>query len=328
MSLYLQRSIYFIVFVTSLICFNCAIAAPSWNQWLTDFKQEAVSDGIQPNFFDTIFADVKPNRRVVNLDRSQPERRITYSKYKKTRADRYRVNLGKKKYKKHQALLEQIGQKYGVDPAIIVSLWGIESSYGHYMGKHSVIKALATLAFDKRRSEFFRKELLLALHILQDGHIDHHKFVGEWAGGTGQPQFLPSSWKRFAVDHNQDGKKDIWTQHGDVFASIANYLTENGWQRNQPWAIEVTAPDSFDYHLNTGYSVKKKVSEWMEMGIKPSKGFNFPNQDLEAYVLKPYGGPYIMAFHNFRVIMRYNRSTFYAGTVSYMADEIKKSVKR
>lgn len=326
MSLYQQRSLYFISFIIALFAFNCSIAAPSWTQWLSEFKQEAMSDGIDDGFFDSVFADVRPNKRVVNLDRSQPERRLTYSKYKKTRADRFRVNLGKKKYKKYRNLLEEVGVKYGVDPAIIVSLWGIESSYGHYMGKHSVIKALATLAYDKRRGKFFRKELLLALHILQDGHIDKKKFVGEWAGGTGQPQFLPSSWKQFAVDHNNDGKKDIWTDKADVFASIANYLVQNGWQRNQPWAIEVSAPDSFDYHLNTGYSVKKKVSEWMAMGIKPAKGFKMPKQDLEAYVLKPYGGPYIMAFHNFRVIMRYNRSTFYAGTVSYMADEIKKAI--
>lgn len=328
MTEYQQRLLCFICFMAGLLLFNCAIAKPNWGSWLTEFKQDAISDGIDPQFFDSVFSDVKPNKRVVNLDRSQPEHRLTYAKYRKTRADNFRINLGKKKYKKYQRLLEEVGTKYGVDPAIIVSLWGIESSYGHFMGNHSVIKALATLAFDKRRGEFFRKELLLALHIIQDGHVDPRKFVGEWAGGTGQPQFLPSSWKKFAVDHNQDGKKDIWTDQADVFASIANYLVGNGWHQGEPWAIEATAPAEFDYHLNTGYTIKKRISEWKAMGIRPAKGFNFPAQDLQAYMIKPYGGPYIMAFHNFRVIMRYNRSTYYAGAVSYMADQIKKSFAR
>lgn len=327
MTEYQQRLLYFFGGLIGLFLFNCAIASQGWNSWLAEFKQDAVADGINPRFFDAVFTDITPNKRVVNLDRSQPERRLTFTKYRKTRADNYRVKLGKSKFQQNRRLLEEIGDKYGVDPAIIVSLWGIESSYGHYMGNHSVIKALATLAFDKRRPEFFRKELLLALHILQDGHVDMKRFVGEWAGGTGQPQFLPSSWKKFAVDHNQDGKKDIWSTKGDVFASIANYLVQNGWHEGEPWAIEVTAPSDFDYHLNTGYSIKNNVSEWAKMGIRPASGFHFPNQDLQAYILKPYGGPYLMAFHNFRVIMKYNRSTFYAGTVSYMADEIKKSSK-
>ncbi len=295
---------------------------PSWNEWVAELREEAISEGISPRLFDRVFSNIhRPDRKTVRLDRSQPERRLTYLKYRKTRGDPYRIKLGKHNYKRNQALLREVGDAYGVDPCFIVSLWGMESSYGNYMGTFPVIKSLATLAYDPRRSDFFRRELLLALQILQEGHVQNKNYVGEWAGGSGQPQFLPSSFQKYAVDYNGDGKKDIWKNKADVFASIANYLAENGWQPGIPWGMEVSLPRGFDHSL---IEAKHKMSaaQWAQMGVIGQHGERIPHTNWQASIVEPYGGPPLLVFKNFHVIKRYNNSTFYAGTVSYMADSI------
>ena len=294
---------------------------PSWPVWLAQFKKEAVADGINPQFFDHIFADVFPNKQVIHFDKRQPEKRLTFLQYRTSRADNFRIQLGRKEYGKHKELLEQVGKQFGVDPCIIASIWGMETSYGRYMGDFPVIKALATLAYDQRRSQFFRKELLIALHILQEGHISEDQFKGEWAGASGLPQFLPSSWKRYAVDFDQDGHKNIWTSLPDAFASIANYLTQNGWHANQPWALEVTLPSNFDKNLIATNAIKT-VAQWQALGVRTKSGAALPSQELSASVIEPYGGPDFLKFNNFSVLLRYNNSNFYAGTIGYMADQI------
>ncbi len=293
----------------------------SWSAWVKELRQEAIDDGISASLFDDLFHNLSPDKKTVNLDRRQPETRLTFNKYRKTRGDAYRINLGKKKYKKYQTLLDEVGGAYGVDPCFITALWGIESSYGHFMGSFPVIKSLATLAYDDRRSAFFRKELLLALHILDGGHVSLSKFKGEWAGGSGMPQFLPSSWHKFAVDYDNDGRKDIWSSHADAFASIANYLVGNGWQTNEPWGVEVNVPYGIDSSL-IGYDNEMPLQEWIARGVRPARGFEFPNRNLSASLIQPYGGPSFLVFNNFKVLLRYNNSIFYAGTVAHIADKI------
>jgi peptidoglycan lytic transglycosylase B len=255
--------------------------------------------------FDAAMVGVKPSRRVISFDRKQPERRLSFLKYRRSRADAYRIKLGKREYRKHHALLKEVGSQYRVDPCILVSVWGLESSYGRYKGKFPVIKSLATLAYDDRRSAFFRKELLHALHIVQGGHIELRDFKGERAGGSGHPQFLPSSWKHYAVDHDKDGRKDIWGNIGDTFASIANYYAENGWQYQQPWAAKVQLPSHFEKQ-NLGYKTHKTIAQWKQLGVKIDSLRPIPGDDAKAWVVQPYGGPTIMAFENFRVMIRYN----------------------
>lgn len=293
---------------------------PSWPVWLAEFKKEAVADGIDPTFFDNVFQDITPNKTVINLDKRQPEKRLTFLQYRTTRADNYRIVIGRKEYKRHQQLLEKIGNEYGVDPCVITAIWGMETSYGHYMGDFPVIKALATLAYNPRRADHFRSELLIALHILQDGHVLPEHFKGEWAGASGQCQFLPSSWKRYAVDYDKNGHKDIWTNLDDAFASMANYLAQNGWHNNQPWATEVTLPPNFDNSLIN--NSKKTVAEWLALGVRPAAGKNLSNSQLIAGLIKPDGGPIFLVYNNFNVILRYNKSNYYAGTIGYLADQI------
>lgn len=295
----------------------------SWNSFVKEVRKEALSQGIRPEVFDKAFRGIKaPNRRVLNLDRSQPEKRLTFLKYRNTRADNYRIVLGRRELKKYKNILNKIGNEYGVSPCFITSIWGLETSYGRYMGSFPVIKSLATLAYDNRRSAFFRKQLFLALHILNDEHVTLKKFKGEWAGASGHPQFLPSSWHNYAVDYNADGKKDIWSTLSDAFASIANYLVANGWKRGEPWAMAVKVPSHFDDKIMTR-DVTKTVREWKKLGVRPADG-KFPNPNLPASIVHPYGGPTLMIFNNFKVIMKWNRSIYYAGTVGYMAEEICK----
>ena len=297
-------------------------AQQNWNSWVADVRKEALSQGISEATLDAAFADIhEPSRQVKGLAHSQPEHRLTYSKYLHSRVDAYRIVIGKKEYKKNQSLLNEIGQRYGVDPCFILAFWGLESSYGSYMGNFPVIKSLATLAYDSNRPAFFRKELFLALHILNDGHVSLAQFKGEWAGASGQPQFLPTSWVKYAVDYDEDGRKDIWTSKPDVFASIANYMKINGWRTGDPWAIYVSLPANFDAKLQ-GKSIVKPVSEWTKLGVRTTTGETLPNQDMPASIVQPNGGPVFLAFPNYKMILRYNNSIYYAGAIGYLADSI------
>lgn len=297
------------------------LASEQWQQFVQGLRQEAIAQGIRPSTFDRAFRDVhEPSKRVLKYDRSQPEKRLTFLKYRNTRADAYRIKIGRLRYKQNAALLNKIGSEYGVSPCFITSFWGLETSYGAFMGKFPVIQSLATLAFDSRRSQFFRKELLIALHIVDEGHVDLNKFKGEWAGATGQPQFLPSSWKKFAVDYAGNGKRDIWEDKADIFASIANYLKLNGWQTQGPWAIDVTVTPPLAEDVMSR-DIKKQVQAWLKLGVHPVN-HALPAGSEEASVIRPYGGPTMMIFNNFNVIMRWNRSTYYAGTVGYLAEQI------
>lgn len=229
---------------------HVAFAQENWSTWVAAVRVEALQQGVSPEVFDRAFADIhEPSRQIKSFSHSQPEHRLTFIKYRNSRVDNYRIAIGRKEYKKNQVILDDIAHKYGVNPCFIVSFWGMETSYGSYMGNFPVIKALATLAYDSKRQDFFRKELFIALRILNEGHVDLADFKGEWAGASGQPQFLPSSWVKYAVDYDGDGRRDIWRSKPDVFASIANYMKQNGWQTGEPWAIQVTLPKGFNMAL-------------------------------------------------------------------------------
>ncbi|MCK4870917.1 MAG: lytic murein transglycosylase [Gammaproteobacteria bacterium] len=309
-----------VLIIISFIIAPSIYARPNWHTWVQQLRSEALSKGISSYNFDRIFRDLRPNPKLLRLDRNQPEQRLTYIKYRNSRGDAYRIKLGRNRLRKHSRLLHRIGKIYGVSPCFIVSLWGLESSYGHYMGTFNVVRSLATLAYDGRRSRFFRKELFLALRMVQDGHV-RYPFKGEWAGASGQSQFLPSSFYRYAVDHDRDGRIDIWRSYPDIFASIANYLHKNNWQPGQPVLVHVKLPYHFDKSL-ASLKVTKPVYEWYRRGVRIAHGQRTPNENLKASILKPYGGPALMVFNNFKTIMTWNYSSYYAGTVNHVAQGI------
>lgn len=317
----LKLSMVFISFLLFLIQ-PIQASQQNWSSWVADVRREALAQGISPAVFDKAFANIhEPSRRVRGLSRTQPEHRLTFTKYLHSRADLYRIVMGRKHYNKNKSLLEEIGARYGVDPCFIVAFWGMESSYGSYMGNFPVINSLATLAYDSNRREFFRKQLFLALHILQGGHVSLANFKGEWAGASGQPQFLPSSWMEYAVDYDGDGRKDIWQSKPDIFASIANYMKKNGWQVGEPWAVLVKLPSRFDKNL-LGKTIIKPTKEWSLLGVRTEKGQILPHPELLASLVQPNGGPVFLAYPNYKMILRYNNSIYYAGAIGYMADKI------
>jgi len=316
---------HYIKLLLILLLSFSVFAQDNWDTWLTQVKQEAREKGIRADVIDSAFENIhEPSRTIKGLMKSQPEKRLSYTKYRSSRVDNYRIIIGRKRYEENKTWLQQLGNDYGVDPCFMVSFWGMETSYGSYMGNFPVIQALSTLAYDSQRKEFFRSELFLALKILNDGHVSLNQFKGEWAGASGQPQFLPSSWVKYAVDFDGDGRKDIWGSKKDALASIANYMKQNGWKKDQPWAIFVKLPKSFNEELLAKKDTIKSVKDWDDMGVRTNKGEHLPYQNMSASIIHPFGGPVFMIFPNYRMILKYNNSIYYAGAIGFLADKICK----
>ncbi len=296
---------------------------PDFQTWLKDFRKEARAEGIASDTLDKALTGISFKKRVVELDREQPEFTLTYQEYMDQVVTEERIAEGREKLKANRELLDRVVQKYGVPARFIVALWGIETDYGGVRGDFRVIPALATLTYDGRRQEFFRKEFLHALHILDAGHVPPENMVGSWAGATGQPQFLPSSFRKHAVDFNGDGRKDIWNTKADVFGSAANYLSELGWKTGWTWGRPVTLPDDFD-KAKADLDIRKKLAEWAEMGVKRANGAPLPTADIEASVLIPERseGKAFVVYNNFRVILEWNQSSYFGLAVGQLADAI------
>lgn len=296
----------------------------NFESWLSAFKKEALRKGISQKTLDSAFKDVRPLSKVVELDRKQPEGKMTFVQYRQKVLSDLRYKQGRENYARYRKVLEQISKKYGVPAPYIVALWGMETSYGSNTGGFGVIPALTTLAHDGRRSSFFRGELIAALKILDQGHISLRDFKGSWAGAMGQNQFMPSSFHAYAVDENGDGRRDIWTTREDVFASTANYLAKSGWRADERWGRPIKLPQKFPETL-VGLEAKKSLKEWQKLGVRLPDGSDLPVvEDMSASVVAPDGlhGPAFLAYHNFRVIMKWNRSQYFAVSVGTLADAI------
>ena len=295
----------------------------SFAQWREGVRSEALELGISAATFDRAFEGIEPIPRIIELDRHQPETTITFAEYMERVVPESRVAQGRELLAAHRDLLEPIGRTFGVPPRFIVALWGIETSYGRYLGGFPVIGALATLAHDGRRSDYFRQELMHALRILEDGHIAPEAMVGSWAGAMGQSQFMPSSFVRYAVDYDGDGRRDIWGTQGDVFASAANYLVQAGWRTGETWGRAVRLPDGFDPAL-VGLEVSKTLDDWRALGLRRTDGSDLPQVAMSGSVVLPGGeeGPAYLVYGNYRTIMRWNRSFYFATAVGTLADRI------
>ncbi|MEN8196770.1 MAG: lytic murein transglycosylase [Pseudomonadota bacterium] len=297
--------------------------AEPFPEWLEQFRADARARGISRVTIEDALSDVEPLPRVIELDRHQPEFSLTFREYLSQVASDDRIARGRKRLAKHRKLLKAVSQKYGVPPQVIVALWGIETDFGRLTGGFAVVPALATLAHDGRRSAYFRSELFNALTIIDQGHINATDMMGSWAGAMGQCQFMPSSFLRAAVDNNGDGRKDIWKTQSDVFASAANLLRSNGWVKGRIWGRPVRLPATFDPAL-VGHDIRKPLAEWQRIGVRRSDGRNLPRVDIGASVIMPGGadGPAFIVYENFRAILKWNRSDFFALTVGYLSDRI------
>ena len=291
--------------------------------WLEDLKAEALSNGINPSIVNEAFANVKFKEKIISLDRKQPEVTQTFQEYMKGRLPKSLVNQGKARLRDNRAVLEAVGQKYGVQPRFIVALWGVETRFGKYTGGFNVVEALTTLAYDNRRADYFRGELMIALRILNEKHISVKDMKGSWAGAMGQAQFMPSSFVNFSVDHNGDGRRDIWTTKADVFASAANYLSKSGWIMDQTWGREVKLPKGFDLSL-VDLDVRHPMQFWQDLGVRRADGRDLPSRQLEGSLVQPKGGngQTFLVYNNYRTILKWNRSTYFAMSVGHLADLI------
>jgi membrane-bound lytic murein transglycosylase B len=290
--------------------------------WLAQFRQQAAAEGISAAALDRALDGVEPIPEVIERDRRQPEGRLTFRDYNRRVLSPTRIARGRELMEQHREVLDRIAADYGVQPRFIVALWGIESNYGSFTGEFPVIGALATLAYEGRRAAFFRKELLQALRIVDQGDVAPAQMTGSWAGAMGQSQFMPSSYLARAVDYDGDGRRDIWTTPPDVFASIANYLAKAGWSDRHTWGRPVQIADQLKADA-AGLEVVKPLPEWHALGVRTSNGDALPVVALDASLLRmDDDGPTYLVYNNFRVLMAWNRSTYFALTVGELADLI------
>ncbi len=301
-----------------------ASANLGFNRWIDGFRGRALAQGISAATFDRAFRGIDYNTYVIEKDRNQSEFTKAIWDYLDSAVSDSRVSNGKAALRQHRRLLDQIEARYGVDKEIVVAVWGLESSYGTYRGNTPLIEALATLAYDGRRGSFFESQLIAALKIVQAGDVDPRQMTGSWAGAMGHTQFIPTSYLAYAVDFTGDGKRDIWSDNpADALASTAAYLARFGWNKGQPWGVEVQLPRGFDFGL-TGEKVKKSPAEWAALGVRGVDGGKVPNYGA-ASILMPAGarGAAFMIFQNFHVIERYNTADAYVIGVGHLADRLK-----
>ncbi len=291
--------------------------------FLADVRAEAIGSGVAAATVDRAFDGLRPNAKVLELDNHAPETTQSWEHYRATRVSDVRVAAGRKAMQANGEALAVIGRRYGVDPAVIVAIWGLETNYGGYTGGFSVIEALATLAADGRRNGYFRKELINALRILDAGYIAPPRMTGSYAGAMGQPQFMPSSYFEYAVSFDGSPRRDIWDNRNDALASIGNYLSRFGWRAGEPWGQLVRVPAGFTVNRDSRDD-RRPLAAWAQQGVAPSDGAAFARPDLTGAVVMPDGpgGEAYMVYANFAVIRLYNHSDLYALSVGLLADRV------
>ncbi|MCR8958859.1 lytic murein transglycosylase [Variovorax sp. S2] len=291
-------------------------------KWIADFRAAARTQGISDATLHSAFDQVQYLPRVIELDRAQPEFTRTVWDYLDNAVTPQRVATGQDKLLQVRTEADAAAVRYGVPPAVIVAIWGMESNYGGNYGNTPVVDALATLGFEGRREDWAKRELLAALKILDSGDIARERMIGSWAGAMGQTQFLPSNFLAYAVDADGDGRRDIWGSMPDVVASTANFLSRSGWQAGVPWGVEVRLPPGFDYG-RADTSVRQSSGQWAAEGLRAIDDQPLP-EFAEATVLLPAGarGPAFLIGPNFRAVLRYNNSTNYALAVGLLAQRL------
>ena len=310
------------------------VAPPPFDVWLGELRAEAASRGIREEILDDALTGLAPVARILERDRSQAEFVLDVDGYLQRRLTRGTIRTARDMYAKHRALLQRVTARYSVPGHVIVAVWGLESNFGRFAGVRPTIPTLATLAYDPRRATFFRQELFSALEILNRGDVELERLKGSWAGAMGQPQFMPSSYLRYAQDFDADGRRDIWTSRPDVFASVAYYLQQNGWTKGQTWGREVKVATSARAAVeavptrDTGcraerlMSVPQPLSEWTRLGVRTMSGRPLPAAKLDASLVAA-GPRAFLAYANYEALLRYNCAHTYALAVAILSDRIR-----
>ena len=299
-------------------------AAANFRNCLAGLWPQALRRGVTRAVFEANVAELEPDLRIMDLLDAQPEFTKSFWDYLDILVNEDRIQNGRAILAKHRATFDAVEKAYGVDRHFIAAIWGVESNYGTQIGERSVIRSTATLACIGRRQDYFREEFLSALEILARGDVEAEHLKGSWAGAFGPTQFMPTSFKRYAVDFDGDGRRDVVDSVPDVVASTANNLKKDGWVSGQTWGYEVVVPHGFNFLLADRSRVLA-VQEWERLGIRRAGGKAFPRADDRAYLLVPTGaqGPGFLMLQNFRVIMKYNPAEAYALAIGYLADRLR-----
>jgi membrane-bound lytic murein transglycosylase B len=297
--------------------------AQDLQDFIAEMRDAAKDAGISSRTIKLSLDNFQPIEHVIELDQRQPESKISFDTYYERVATDARIEKGQQMLAENRALLTRIGDEYGVSPAVIVALWGIESSFGEAQGDYPIIQSLATLSYEGRRHDFFKGELIKAMQIVDEGDIPIHEMKGSWAGAMGQVQFMPSTFLAYAVDYTGTGHKDIWHSEADALASAGNFLSHLGWKRDELWGREVVLPARFNPGL-AGLDKPYTLDFWRQQGVRKIDGGTLPPGDIKAAIVLPDGpdGRAFLAYNNFKVIMKWNHSTFFAATVGLLSDAI------
>ncbi|WP_417667726.1 lytic murein transglycosylase [Roseibium sp.] len=301
-----------------------ALADPGFDRFVQKFWGDAKAAGISASTYRNVFTGMEPDPDTIRLMSKQSEFVKPVWDYLDSAVSETRIERGRELLKEYDSVLRRVEARYGVDREAVLAIWGMETNFGGFMGKHNVIRALATLAYAApRRTAFWEKELIKALSIVQAGHVRFADMEGSWAGAMGHTQFMPSSWEAYAADYDGDGRRDIWTSVPDALASTANYLKRHGWQTGKTWGYEVVLPSNFDFRLADD-DTTLTLRDWRRQGVKRANGRAFPRLEDNAILVMPAGasGPAFLMLRNFYVIKRYNNATAYALAVGHLADRI------
>jgi lytic murein transglycosylase len=294
----------------------------SFERWLEAFKKDAVAQGISPRVLAEAAPDLRFDPAIIRRDQGQAVFNLTFLQFSDRLVGGYRVPRGREELKKHAALFARVEKAYGVPAPVLVAFWGLESDFGALFGKYKILTALTTLAYDCRRPDFFRTQLIAALKIVQNGDQRVSDMIGDWAGEFGGMQFTAADYLKNAVDFDGDGRKDLIHSLPDTFASAANFLNNMGWRRGEPWLQEVRVPQNLPWR-EADLNIQHPVSQWEAWGVRPVWD-KLPEGSLPASLLLPMGrhGPAFLAYPNFKVFVGWNSSFVYATTVAYFATRL------
>lgn len=290
---------------------------------IIELQDRARAENLAAWIVDDVLGNLQQQQRVIELDRSQPEFTQTFANYFNRRVTAERIERGQQLLEQYDELFSALTRKYGVPGRYLVAFWGLETNFGSYLGRMPTLDSLATLACDERRSEYFSSELMQALALLESESLSPAEMRGSWAGAMGHTQFMPSTYSRYATDGDGDGRVNLWRSEQDALASSANFLASLGWQQGERWGREVLLPDDFPY-ASTGLSNKKPLKHWRKLGVTFANGSRIPDIDMQASLLLPAGhaGPAFLVYPNYSVILRWNRSEYYALSVGILADRL------
>ena len=311
------------VVLSSHVGVSTAKGNETFADWLVDFQAYALSKGISPALVEKALSGLQPNEKILLRDKNQPEFTLGFWEYYQRGVSADRITHGQQHFAAMQNSLQEIAQRYEVQARFLVAFWGLESDYGRVKGSNNLIQSLATLAFDPRRRNFFSRELVQLLKIIDAGHVRLDEAYGSWAGAFGHTQFMPSTYAAYAVDGDDDGKINVITSELDALSSAANYLRSLGWNDDKTWGREVLLPPQFDYTL-ADLQITHPLSYWSTQGITRADGTALPDAALEASLILPVGadGPAFLVYPNFHLIMKWNKSIFFALNVGLLSDAI------